>query len=342
MDNQKLIQECGFNSFEEVVKRVNELVDVMRVGRARAEKYLDRFNNEAKQFLKDGQKDKAKRILTKKKKHAERVKTIDSQLDIILGKLKEVKNSTQMLQVMKAIKYCNNLLLSELDEKDLKEKNSETNENQDLIDNDKEICKYLDILAKNTAKKAKPAPSTVPVSVPVPSPAPASTHVDKVEDKIQFPQPEDNETNFPMDNNDMMGNNNNYNQNKIEQTHNQVQNPYLNKNMNNNNNNTFNNNSNTKKTYDYNDYKNNNYNNNNNNFNNNNNYNNNNLNNIINNNNYNNNYNNNFNNNNKNNYSNNNFNKNNFNNNNFNNYNNNNFNNNNYQKKVSNPYDNIF
>ena len=304
MDNQKLIQECGFNSFEEVVKRVNELVDVMRVGRARAEKYLDRFNNEAKQFLKDGQKDKAKRILTKKKKHAERVKTIDSQLDIILGKLKEVKNSTQMLQVMKAIKYCNNLLLSELDEKDLKEKNSENNENQDLIDNDKEICKYLDILAKNTAKKAKPAPSTVPVSVSVPSPAPASTHVDKVEDKIQFPQPEDNETNFPMDNNDMMGNNNNYNQNKIEQTHNQVQNPYLNKNINNN---TFNNNSNTKKNYDYNDYKNNNFNNNN-----------------------------------KNNYSNNNFNKNNFNNNNFNNYNNNNFNNNNYQKKVSNPYDNIF
>jgi len=333
MDNQKLIQECGFNSFEEVVKRVNELVDVMRVGRARAEKYLDRFNNEAKQFLKDGQKDKAKRVLTKKKKHAERVKTIDSQLDIILGKLREVKNSTQMLQVMKAIKYCNNLLLSELDEKDFKENNTENNENQDLIDNDKEICKYLDILAKNTAKKAKPkpAPSTVPMPVPAPSPVSESTHVDKVEDKNQFPQPEDNENTFPMDNNDMMGNNNYSNQNKIEQTQNQAQNPYVNKNVNNNN--IFNNNSNTKKNYDYNDYKNNNYNNNiNNNFNNNNNYNNNNnnLNNIINNNNYNN-----------NNY-NNNFNNNNFNNNNFNNYNNNNFNNNNYQKKVSNPYDKIF
>ena len=254
MDNQKLIQECGFNSFEEVVKRVNELVDVMRVGRARAEKYLDRFNNEAKQFLKDGQKDKAKRILTKKKKHAERVKTIDSQLNIILEKLREVKNSTQMLQVMKAIKYCNNLLLSELDEKDFKEKNSENNENQDLIDNDKEICKYLDILAKNTTKKAKPAPSNVPIPVPVPSPVPESTHVDKVEDKIQFPQPEDNENNFPMDNNDMMGNNNYSNQNKIQQTQNQVQNPYLNKNVNNNNN--FNNNN-------FNNYNNNNFNNNN-------------------------------------------------------------------------------
>ena len=327
MDNQKLIQECGFNSFEEVVKRVNELVDVMRVGRARAEKYLDRFNNEAKQFLKDGQKDKAKRVLTKKKKHAERVKTIDSQLDIILGKLREVKNSTQMLQVMKAIKYCNNLLLSELNEKDYKENNAENNENQDLIDNDKEICKYLDILAKNTTKKTKPAPSTVSMPVPVPSPVPESTHVDKLDDKIQFPQPEDNENNFPMDNNDTMGSNTNLNQNRIEQTQNKAQNPYLTKNVNNNN--VFNNNSNPKKTYNYNDYKNNNYNNNNNNFNNNNNYNNNNLNNIINNNNYNNNYNNNFNNNN-------------FNNNNFSNNNNNNSNNNNYQKKVSNPYDNIF
>ena len=106
---QKLIQECGFNSFEEVVKKVNELVDVMRVGRSRAEKYLERFTTEAKTLLKEGQKDKAKRVLTKKKKHAERVKAIDNQLDIILEKLKEVKNSSQMIQVMKAVKYCNNL-----------------------------------------------------------------------------------------------------------------------------------------------------------------------------------------------------------------------------------------
>ena len=248
MDNQKLIQECGFNSFEEVVKRVNELVDVMRVGRARAEKYLDRFNNEAKQYLKDGQKDKAKRVLGKKKKHAERVKTIDSQLDIILGKLREVKNPTQMLQVLQATKYCNNLLLSELDQKDFKENNVENNENQDLIDNDKEISKYLDILAKNNKKKPKPAQATI--SPPVPSFVPESTHVEKMEEKIQFPQPENSENNFPMDNNAMMGNNNNFNQNKIEQPQNQFQNPNLNTNMNNN---TFNN----QKNYNFNDYKNN-------------------------------------------------------------------------------------
>ena len=42
-----------------------------------------------------------------------------------------------MLQVLKAIKYCNNLLLSELGQKDLLKESNEENENQDLIDNDK-------------------------------------------------------------------------------------------------------------------------------------------------------------------------------------------------------------
>ena len=136
-DDLKLIQECGFNSFEEVVNKSASLIDVMRVGRQRAEKYLDRFNVEAKKYLKDGQKDKEKRELVKKKNHAERVAKIDTQLNIILEKLKEVKISTQMLQVLKATKYCNNLLLSELGQKDLLKETNEENENQDLIDNDK-------------------------------------------------------------------------------------------------------------------------------------------------------------------------------------------------------------
>ena len=69
--------------------------------------------------------------------------------------MKEVKNSSQMVQVLKATKYCNNLLLSELGQKDLLKENNEENENQDLIDNDKEITKYLEMLANHRTKKAK-------------------------------------------------------------------------------------------------------------------------------------------------------------------------------------------
>ena len=112
----KLIQECGFNSFEDVAKRINEMVDIMRVGKVKAEKNLDRFSNQAKDFLKTGQKDKAKKELAKKKKKEERIKTFDTQFKVILEKLKEVKNSTQMVQVLNASKFCNSSLLAELKE----------------------------------------------------------------------------------------------------------------------------------------------------------------------------------------------------------------------------------
>ena len=255
----KLIQECGFNSFEEVVKKVNELVDVMRVGRARAEKYLDRFTNEAKRLLKEGQKDKAKREILKKKNHAERVKTIDTQLNIILEKLREVKNSTQMLQVLKAAKYCNNLLLSELGQKDLLKENNESNEsneNQDLIDNDKEITKYLETMTNFKKKKAKPVQ------------AQQVQKEENFEQENNFPQPENNEImndNIPQDNNnnDM---NNNFNQNLgnnmntnnnfgVNQNNNQVNNINQGNNQNqiNNPNNNFNNNFNNN-NYTFNNY----------------------------------------------------------------------------------------
>ncbi len=246
----KLIQKCGFNSFEEVIKRFNELVEVMRVGRVRAEKKLDRFTNEAKKLLKDGQKDKAKKMLLKKKNHGERVKTIDAQLDKVLEKLREVKNSTQMLQVIKASKYCNNLILSELTQKDLQEENTNSDENQDLLDIEKEITKYLDILTKSS-KKNKVKPATGPIEQKVEKSS---------EEDMKFPQPEDNnieENNntFPQNNNKMI-NNNNANIGFAGHNQNQAQNSFSNNNMNNNNNN-------------FNNYQNNN-NSNNNNFNNNN------------------------------------------------------------------------
>ena len=154
-----LIQECGFNSFDEVVKRINELVNIMRTGRAKAETNLQRFSNQAKEFIKLGQKDKAKKELTKKKKKEEKIKTFDTQFNVILEKLKEVKNSTQMIQVLNATKYCNNLLLMELSEKETGEPTDGIKEYQDLLENDKEITNYLEIILKKGKKpeKSKPA-----------------------------------------------------------------------------------------------------------------------------------------------------------------------------------------
>ena len=154
----KLIQECGFNSFEEVVKRINELVNIMRVGRAKAQKNLERFNTQAKEYLKLGQKDKAKRELAKKKKRDEKIKSFDTQFSVILEKIKEVKNSTQMIQVLNATKYCNNLLLMELSEKETGEPTDQLKEYQDLLENDKEIKKYLEtILKSKKPEKTKPS-----------------------------------------------------------------------------------------------------------------------------------------------------------------------------------------
>ena len=153
----KLIQECGFNSFEDVVKRINELVNIMRIGRAKAEKNLQRFSNQAKEFLKLGQKDKAKKELTKKKKREEKIKSFDTQFNIILEKIKEVKNNTQMVQVLNATKYCNNLLLAELSEKETGEPTEGMKEYQDLLENDKEITKYLETIVKSKRpEKVKP------------------------------------------------------------------------------------------------------------------------------------------------------------------------------------------
>ena len=154
----KLIQECGFDSFEDVVKRINELVNIMRIGRAKAEKNLQRFSNQAKEFLKLGQKDKAKKELTKKKKREEKIKSFDTQFNVILEKIKEVKNSTQMVQVLNATKYCNNLLLAELSEKETGEPTDGMKEYQDLLENDKEITKYLGIIVKSKKpEKVKPS-----------------------------------------------------------------------------------------------------------------------------------------------------------------------------------------
>jgi len=151
----KLIQECGFNSFEDVVKRIKEIVDIMRVGRAKAEKNLQRFNNQAKEFLKLGQKDKAKKEVAKKKKKEERIKMFDTQFNVILEKLLEVKNSTKMLQVLNATKYCNSVLLAELKENEVDEETTETKEYQDLLENDKEVTKYIEIILKSTKKPEK-------------------------------------------------------------------------------------------------------------------------------------------------------------------------------------------
>ena len=107
----KLIQECGFNSFDEIINRINELMNIMRIGREKAEKNLELFNEEAKNFLRSGDKDNAKKVLMTKKKKGEKLKTFDTQFNVILEKIKEVKNSNQIVQVLNASKYYNSLLL---------------------------------------------------------------------------------------------------------------------------------------------------------------------------------------------------------------------------------------
>ena len=128
----------------------------MRAGRAKAETNLQRFNNQAKEFIKSGQEGKAKRVLSKKKGKVDKIKKFDTQFNIILDKLKEVKNSTQMMQVLNATKYCNNLLLIELSEKETGEPTDGIKEYQDLLENDKEITKYSSPEPSSGSSSLKP------------------------------------------------------------------------------------------------------------------------------------------------------------------------------------------
>ena len=166
MDSElQLIQECGFKSFDDVVNKINDFVNIMRVGRAKAETNLQRFNNQAKEYVNLGQRDKAKKEITKKKRKEEKIKAFDTKFNVILEKIKEVKNSTQMLQVLNATKYCNNVLLAELKENEKDEENVESKEYQDLLENDKEISKYLGIIAK-AIKKPEKIKHNMPQNIP--------------------------------------------------------------------------------------------------------------------------------------------------------------------------------
>ena len=63
-----------------------------------------------------------------KKKKGEKLKTFDTQFNVILEKIKEVKNSNQIVQVLNASKYCNSLLLMELSEDEAGEYTEENKE----------------------------------------------------------------------------------------------------------------------------------------------------------------------------------------------------------------------
>ena len=60
-----------------------------------------------------------------------------------------------MKQVLNDIKYTNDLLLGELNQNELEGNPTETKEYQDLLNNDKEITGYLEIINGNNDKNQK-------------------------------------------------------------------------------------------------------------------------------------------------------------------------------------------
>ena len=122
------------------MRRIIYFIEVMEYGNKRLEKNLERYVNQAKEYLKAGQKDEAKKELTIKKQKEEKIKTLNSQLSQIAGKLKEVKNSNHMLIVLNATQFCNNIIMAELDNNEIGE---ETKEYLDLSANYNEMNKYI-------------------------------------------------------------------------------------------------------------------------------------------------------------------------------------------------------
>ena len=118
----------------------------MIMGRNVIEKDIENHVNQAKNFLREGQKDEAKNELRKKKIKEDRIKNIDTMFVSINEKMSQLKSFKQILEILNDAKACNNLVLEGLSQNEEGEEIENSKEYQSLVENAKEINKYLDII----------------------------------------------------------------------------------------------------------------------------------------------------------------------------------------------------
>ena len=144
----ELAQRCGFNTFDDIVVRIQEIVNILKTGKEKAEKCLDIYQELAKEYLKLKQKDKAKRLLATKKLRKEKINSLELRFILVLNKIEVAENVNEMLEIFNDINYCVIELLIALDKNETGEETDEMKEYQDIIKVEKEITNYLEMIKK--------------------------------------------------------------------------------------------------------------------------------------------------------------------------------------------------
>ena len=144
----ELAQRCGFNTFDDIVVRIQEIVNILKTGKEKAEKCLDIYQELAKEYLKLKQKDKAKRLLATKKLRKEKINSLELRFTLVLNKIEVAENINEMQEIFNDINYCITELLTALDKNETGEETDEMKEYQDIIKVEKEITNYLETIKK--------------------------------------------------------------------------------------------------------------------------------------------------------------------------------------------------
>ena len=143
----ELAQKCGFKNFDEIYDRIQAMVAISKEGKTKTEKSLEIYQALAKEYLKLGEKGKAKDQLIKKKNHLLRLNNLEPYFNLILNKNEVTENIEQMSELLDSIKYVCNVLLYELDTKITGIETNENKEYQELVKIDREVMNYLEIMA---------------------------------------------------------------------------------------------------------------------------------------------------------------------------------------------------
>ena len=146
-----LLKKCGFNNFDEAIKKINELMNVMQAGRLIVKKSFQRFVFEAKRFIKKGEMEAARNQLKLEIKEEEIITKYDLKYLSALRKLEELENTEELLKILTEAKECNKILLEEMNDKEIQKATMKLKEYQDLIENEIKIDNYIDII--NSFKK---------------------------------------------------------------------------------------------------------------------------------------------------------------------------------------------
>ena len=142
-----LLKKCGFNNFDEAIKKINELMNVMQAGRLIVKKSFQRFVFEAKRFIKKGEMEAARNQLKLEIKEEEIITKYDLKYLSALRKLEELENTEELLKILTEAKECNKILLEELNDKEIQKTTMKLKEYQDLIENEIKIDNYIDIIS---------------------------------------------------------------------------------------------------------------------------------------------------------------------------------------------------